>query len=382
MRIKLDPTPIRQRIDAARIVAVCGSGGVGKTTLSAAVGLYGALSGRKTLVLTIDPAKRLADAMGLSALDHDPRLIPNDAFAQAGINPPGELWAMMLDTRHTLDRLIGRCAPSPDMAEKIFENRYYRHIATSLAGSHEYMAVEKLYELHAEGRYDLIVLDTPPSRSALDFLDAPRRLSNLLGDNLFWNLVRPYVRTGLFGFKMFSLFASPVTKSMGRIMGTQVVEDLLDFFRLGDDVFFEGFRKRGEAILEVLSGPETVFLAAASPLAAPMREAVFFQQKLVESDMPFGGFIVNRVHPEYPAMPSAVRSDPPAGISRTLMKKLSANYNEFRRLGESDAAAIRGLSAEARAETPVLRIPHFNKEVNDLEGLMRICGCLTSPDFH
>ena len=299
----------------ARIVVCCGAGGVGKTTLSAALGLWGAMEGRKTLVLTIDPARRLADALMLSALDHEPRRVDESVFDGVG-KPPGELWAMMLDTKHTFDRLISRFAPTPEMRRRILNNRYYQHLSASLAGSHEYMAMEKLHEIHNEDRFDLIVLDTPPTRSALDFLDAPRRLADLFADNLFWKLVRPYVRTGLFGLKMIAFFASPIHKAVSRVMGTTVIEELLDFFRLGDDLFFDGFRKRAEAIYAVLSGPTARFVAVASPMETPVREARFFYEKLAESGMPFAGFIINRVHPIYPEPAGPLSEDLPPGLSK------------------------------------------------------------------
>ncbi len=360
----------------ARIVVCCGAGGVGKTTLSAALGVWGAMKGRKTVVLTIDPARRLADALGLSALDHEPRRVAESVFDGIGHPPPGELWAMMLDTKHTFDRLVSRFAPTPEMRSRILNNRYYRHLSASLAGSHEYMAMEKLHEIHNEDRFDLIVLDTPPTRSALDFLEAPRRLSNLFADNLFWKLVRPYLRTGLFGLKMFTFFASPIYKAVGRVLGTAVIEDLLDFFRLGDDLFFDGFRKRAEAIHAVLSGPTARFMAVASPTETPMREARFFHEKLADSGMPFGGFIINRVHPTYPEPAGPLPDDAPSGVSEALMERLAANLRDLQTLGRADAAAIEGLKASVGAEVPIIEIPRFEEDVHDIRGLMRVYGDL------
>ena len=358
----------------ARIVVCCGAGGVGKTTLSAALGLWGAMEGRKTVVLTIDPARRLADALGLSALDHEPRRVAESVFDGIGPPPPGELWAMMLDTKHTFDRLVSRFAPTPEMRSRILNNRYYRHLSASLAGSHEYMAMEKLHEIHGEDRFDLIVLDTPPTRSALDFLDAPRRLSNLFADNLFWKLVRPYVRTGLFGLKMFAFFASPIYKAVGRVLGTAVIEDLLDFFQLGDDLFFDGFRKRAEAIHAVLSGPSARFVAVASPTETPMREARFFHEKLVDSEMPFGGFIINRVNPIYPEPAGPLPADPAPGVSKGLLERLAANLRDLQTLGRADAAAIEALKASVGPEVPIIEIPRFEEDVHDIGGLMRVYG--------
>ena len=180
-----------KNIGKMRIIACCGSGGVGKTTVSAALGMHGAMSGRKTLVLTIDPARRLADSLGIGEFDTEAQKVPAEKFKELGLRPSGELFAMMLDTKRTFDRLIEKYSASDRMRETILGNRYYQHLSGTLSGSHEYMAMEKLYEIHQEGKYDLIVLDTPPSRNAFEFLEAPERLSKLLDNNLFRKILKP-----------------------------------------------------------------------------------------------------------------------------------------------------------------------------------------------
>jgi anion-transporting ArsA/GET3 family ATPase len=359
-----------------RIVACCGSGGVGKTTVAATIGLAGAISGRKTLVLTIDPAKRLADSLGLGNFDHEIRKVPFEKFAQNGIEPSGELFAMMLDTKRTFDRVIGKYATSKTQ-RKIFENRYYQHISSTLAGSREYMAMEKLHQIYNEDDYDLIVVDTPPTRNALDFLDAPERLSNLLGHNFFWKFFRPYLYAGRFGFRLFSIFASPVLKSLSQVMGARVLEDAAEFFNLWDDMLFEGFQKRAGEVRNLLTSPETLFFAVASPMARPLKEALHLYEKLAENHIAFGGFIVNRVHPEYPDETPEETSDDPElfgaiEIAPSLRDKLLKNFEQFKSLGNADSLAIEELKKKTGPGVAVRKIPLFNQDVYDIGGLLHI----------
>jgi anion-transporting ArsA/GET3 family ATPase len=358
--------------DGPKIIACCGSGGVGKTTVSAALGLQAAISGKKTLVLTIDPARRLADALGLDAFSHEARRVPLEKLSQHGILPKGELSAMMLDTKHTFDRIISKYA-SNNLQQSIFANRYYQNISSTLAGSHEYMAMEKLYELYIENHYDLIVLDTPPSRRALDFLDAPTRMTDLLQHNYFWKLFRPYMSAGRWGFKIFSYMASPFFKVTQQIMGNQMMDDIVAFFELWDDALFEGFKERAQAIKTVLSGPEALFFAIASPMDAPMQEALFMYDQLEKNGISFGGFIINRVHPQVnsisPFPPSEMVLD---DISKTLWAKLHTNYSDFKRLGDSDRMIIDRLKKRIGKDTPIQMVTMFENDIHHLKGLLEL----------
>ncbi len=375
-----------QKIDNARIVVCCGSGGVGKTSVSAALGVYGAMSGRNTLVLTIDPARRLADALGIGSFQHEVRKVPDENFVAAGRMPGGELFAMMLDTKRTFDRMIARHTASRRQRDRIFRNRYYQILSASLAGSHEYMAMEQLYEIHRQGRYELIILDTPPSRRALDFLEAPRRLSDLLGNNMLWKLVKPYARTGFMGMKMFNVLSMPVQKIIDSILGVKVFQDISDFFQLGDDVLFDGFRKRGEAVRKLLASPEALFVGITSPMQPPLEEVLFLYEKLMSGQMPFGGFIVNRVHPLSEAGPNdggdSVTAERLAekGIEPALAEKLAHNYRRFRQMGQSDRAAIARLTEAAGPDHPVRHLPYMEEEIHDIGGLLHICELLRAND--
>ncbi len=265
--------------DAPKIIVCCGSGGVGKTTLSAAIGLYAALSGKKTLVLTIDPAKRLEDALGLKGINGRVQQVSVAHLSAFPGRPLGSLDAMMPDAKGGFDQMIRRHAP-PGLCARILANRYYQHLSNHMAGSHEYMAMEKLYEMHHLGAYDLIVLDTPPSRRALDFLDAPKRLTDLLGHPLFLNLFKPYRQAGRWGLRLFHAFTSPVLYLVSRVIGREAMADLAGFMRLWDDALCAGFIRRARKVERLLSSPSTLFLAIATPRQRPLAEAVFLYEKL------------------------------------------------------------------------------------------------------
>jgi len=377
---------ILEKVDNAKIVVCCGSGGVGKTTISATIGLYGALSGRKTLVLTIDPARRLADSLGLKAFDFEEQPVPEDKFKGIDKQEGGELYAMMLDTSRVFDRIIMKYASSEEIKEKIFQNRYYKHLSKTLAGTHEYMAMEKLYEIYEENNYDLIVLDTPPSRRALDFLEAPERLNNLLSKHFFWKVIKPYFVAGRMGLKMFSFLASPILRAISKILGTQALQDLTDFFRLADDAFVDGFRQREDSIRKVLASSESIFLAITSPMRAPLLEALFLYDRLKAFQMPFGGFIINRVHPILSEINQSEKDklnknkiyqldnlfDDISEIDIDLKNKLIQNYHNFIRLGQSDDQTIKKMMTITESKIPIHTIDFFENDVYDFSGLLKI----------
>lgn len=353
-----------------RIVVCCGSGGVGKTTISAAIGLHGALSGLKTIVLTIDPARRLADVLGIGAFRDKARRVPLDSFGEM----PGELHAMMLDAKRTFDHLIERYAPK-EMQQRILANRYYQHLSENMGGSHEYMAMEKLYEIHAQGEWDLIVLDTPPSRRALDFLDAPQRVLNLLGHPYFMKLLRPRSRVGKLGGRVFGVVMTPFMKAISQVVGKQAMEDLVSFFSLFNDALLDGFENRAKAVESLLSDPITAFVAITTPRAYPMQEAGFFYRRLKERGMPFYGFVVNRVH----------QADSPADVgmlfreirSKKLLppdsiRDLETSYHWYYNLAQSDQKVIRQLRRTTGEKVPVSVISMEDGEVCDMAGLRRI----------
>ena len=338
-----------------RTIVCCGSGGVGKTTTAAVIALEGAKLGRKTMVVTIDPARRLADALGLAGLSNAPSRIDGDW--------PGELWAVMLDTKSTFDALVVKHATTPEQGERILANRFYRNISGALSGTQEYMAMEKLYELHEETDFDLVVVDTPPTRHALDFLDAPRRLSRFLEHRLFRVLVAP--SRGI--AKAVNVAAQTFLRTVARAVGSDVIEDAVAFFRAFEGME-EGFRDRALRVNELLASPETAFILVASPRRDTLQEAHFFAQRLAEGGITVEGLVVNRVHPlfgEGLAEATRARSETLAG---TELGSLYGNLADFQTVASRERDHLAGL-AEAVAPAPVVWVPFLRSDVHDLDGM-------------
>jgi len=332
------------------IVVCCGSGGVGKTTVSAAFALEGARRGRRVCVVTIDPAKRLADALGLEALTNSPHQIDGPW--------PGELWALMLDPKGTFDDLIRRYAPSPEQAEGILANRIYRNLTGALSGTQEYMAMEKLYELAEGGQFDLVVVDTPPTRNALDFLDAPRRLTRFLGHRLFQLLLMPtraYLRA-------VSVATQALLRTISKVAGAEIVQDAMTFFQAFEGME-EGFRLRAEHMRKLLARTTTAFVLVTSPRRDTVEEAGWFADKLNESGLAVEGLVVNRVHPAFGAA-----SELPDVAPGTDLAALVDNLRGYRAVNVREESAFAEL-ASALAPAPVARVPLLDVDVHDLDGL-------------
>ncbi|MER5213195.1 ArsA family ATPase [Streptomyces sp. NPDC002838] len=270
-----------------RIIVCCGSGGVGKTTTAAALGLRAAERGRKVVVLTIDPARRLAQSMGIDSLDNTPRRVK-------GVEGDGELHAMMLDMKRTFDEIVEAHA-DPERAAAILGNPFYQSLSAGFAGTQEYMAMEKLGQLRARDEWDLIVVDTPPSRSALDFLDAPKRLGSFLDGKLIRVLLAPAKVGGRAGMKFLNVGMSMMTGALGKLLGGQLLKDVQTFVAAMDSMF-GGFRTRADATYKLLQAPGTAFLVVAAPERDALREAAYFVERLAAEDMPFAGLVLNRVH--------------------------------------------------------------------------------------
>ncbi|MCX4408205.1 ArsA family ATPase [Streptomyces sp. NBC_01764] len=284
-----------------RIVVCCGSGGVGKTTTAAALGLRAAERGRKVVVLTIDPARRLAQSMGIDSLDNVPRRVKG-IDDSAG----GELHAMMLDMKRTFDEIVEAHADG-ERAAVILNNPFYQSLSAGFAGTQEYMAMEKLGQLRARDEWDLIVVDTPPSRSALDFLDAPKRLGSFLDGRLIRLLTAPAKLGGRAGMKFLNVGMSMMTGTLGKLLGGQLLKDVQTFVAAMDTTF-GGFRTRADATYKLLQAPGTAFLVVAAPERDALREAAYFVERLAAEDMPFAGLVLNRVHGSGAAQLSAERA--------------------------------------------------------------------------
>jgi anion-transporting ArsA/GET3 family ATPase len=363
--------PSIDEILAGKGICICaGSGGVGKTTTSAAIAAGMAARGLKVCVLTIDPAKRLADSLGLEQLGNEAKRVDPELFERHGIEIEGELWAMMLDAKATFDELVARQAPDEESRDRVLDNRIYQQISNALAGSQEYMAMEKLFELHTEGRFDLLVLDTPPTRNALDFLDAPRRLTQFIEGRSLSVFMRP---TGL-AARVAGRGASVALSVLKRIVGFDLLADLAEFFNAFSGMV-DGFQARAKRVNNLLADRRTCFLVVCGPQGEPIDEAVYFHRKLVEAKLPFGGVIVNKVH--YPA--ERLRGDGadlPAALAERLgdaelAGRVAENFADYQALADRDARNIDRLAAELRTRG-VIRVPHLDEDVHDLAGLAEI----------
>jgi anion-transporting ArsA/GET3 family ATPase len=354
---------------AGKRIAICtGSGGVGKTTTAAAVALGLAARGRRVAVVTIDPARRLASSLGLEQLGNEPRLIEPGHFARQRIEVPGELWAMMLDPKRTFDELIELLAPDPKTYEDILGNRMYQELSGAVAGSQEFTAVAKLYELDSSGRFDAIVLDTPPTRNALDFLDAPRRLTAFFEGRALKLLTAP---TGA-AAALTARGGSLVFSALRRVTGVDLLGDLSEFLRVLGSVV-DGFTERAEAVGRLLADPATTFLLVTSPEPTPVEEAIFFRRRLADAGLPFGGLIVNRLRPLARSKPSvdAAALAAELGGNRELADRSIRALEDLRALARRDAASLRHLRAELDHPHPIL-VPQLGRDVSDVASLVEV----------
>jgi anion-transporting ArsA/GET3 family ATPase len=344
-------------LEGRRIVVCAGSGGVGKTTTAAALAMGMAERGLKVAVVTIDPAKRLADSLGLDELGNEPRRVEGEF--------DGELWAMMLDSKRTFDALIERLAPDEATRDEILSNRIYQQLSGAVAGSQEFTAIAKLYELDQEGEYDLLILDTPPSRNALDFLDAPGRLSAFFQGRAIRMFLRP---SGLLGRGTGLVFGL-----LERLTGVDLLHDLSVFFRALSGMI-DGFTERAARVGALLEDPGTMFLIVTAPRHDPVEEAIFLHRKLAAASMPFGGVVVNRLHTA-PGPDGAV----PDALDAQLAARVETAAHELRALAEREAASVEHLR-ERLGDPPMILVPELDGDVHDVEGLARMRAHLFRDD--
>jgi len=361
-----------------RIIVCCGSGGVGKTTAAAAIGLRAAERGRQTCVLTVDPARRLAQSMGLTSLDNTPRPV-DGVDGTSG----GSLHAMMLDMKRTFDEIVEAHA-DPDRAAQILANPFYQSLSSSFAGTQEYMAMEKLGQLRRAEEWDLIVVDTPPSRNALDFLDAPQRLGRFLDGRLIRVLASP-VKAGRPYMKMLNAGLSMMTGALTKLLGAQVLKDAQTFIT-AFDTMFGGFRERAESTYRLLQAPGTSFLVVAAPEPDALREASYFVERLDEERMPLAGLILNRVHRSPAARLSAARSLAAAetlevmpngtgaadGAPRYTLAAAALRLHAERMNLSGREQRVAGAFTSAHPTVPVAEVVALPVDVHDLAGLRYI----------
>jgi len=343
--------------------------------------LEAARQGRRTCVITIDPAKRLADALGLETLSDAPSEIPRYRWDDDhSAKPDGDLAAMMLDTKSTFDRLVTGNATTSEQAQRILENRFYRNVSGALGGTQEYMAMEKLHELHDGGQFDLIVIDTPPTRHALDFLDAPRRLLRLLDNRIFRMLMMPtraYLRVA-------SVAVQTFLRTVARVVGSEAIDDVVAFFRAFEGME-AGFRDRAVAVEALLAAPETGFVLVTSPRRDAMEEAQFFARQLDRNGQSIDALIVNRVHPQFgdeaPSGLRAAAAELARAVDDPAAHRLAERYRnlaDFREIAELERAHVQGVQARVGATT-VAYVPYLSRDVYDFSALREIGSLLFEP---
>ena len=364
-------------VEDLRMVVCCGAGGVGKTTVSAGVGLGLARGGARVVVVTIDPAKRLATALGMEGLADEARPVPG-----SGGPGGGELWALQLDPKATFDRLVDREAPTPEARERILENRIYRHLSGAVAAQ-DYMAIERLHELVDEGRWDVIVLDTPPSQNALDFLDSPARITRFIEGRSLRLLLRPPVPGAGFGRRVIAVGSSTVFGLLERLTGAQLLRDLSDFLGAFDGMY-DGFAARAKAINALLRSDEAGFVVVAAPDTDSVGQAVALGRRLAHDGYPLSGLVLNRVHLLPPGGLARPEELAPAlataGAARpdSLAGRAAATLEEEQLLGLRDLDAREALSG-ALDGAPITEVPALEREPVELEVLAEIAAALGAP---
>jgi anion-transporting ArsA/GET3 family ATPase len=365
---------LSKRLKGKRVCICLGSGGVGKTTTSAALALGLAARGQKVAVVTIDPAARLASALGLERLSGEPRLIEPDLLAEQGVECKGELWAMMLDSKATFDGIVERLAPNEDEREQILANPIYRELSTAVAGSQELSAMAKLYELHHERDFDVIVLDTPPSRNAVDFLETPTRLLGFLEGRA----LKVFLSPGGLAARVFGRSTGIVFAIFARVTGVDMLSDLSTFFRSLSGIL-DGFGERTRGVAELLRDQTTTFLVVTSPEPEPASEAEYLAERLDARNMSRGGLIVNRVHFDGLGDSSVeqVHELLAPDLGERLAKRVAGNLADFDVLVQRDRETVKRLSRELDDRHPIL-VPHLDEDVRDIAGLARLAEHLFS----
>ena len=361
-------------LDKRSLIICVGSGGVGKTTTAAAIGLHAARQGKRVMVLTIDPARRLANSLGLSQFGNEETQIKLDDSVD------GELWAMMLDTRSTFDALIGRVSPDADTRERILNNRVYRHISDSFGGSQEYMATEQLYDIVNTQKYDLVVLDTPPVKNALDFLESPGRLVQFLDKRILSWFLAPYEEDRLMG-RLFRGTSAMVFKLLGYIFGREFLDELAEFLFIFRDLY-DGFRERHEAVIRLFADPGTTFSVVCAPNAPSVAVATYFLDELRDRSMPCAGVIVNQMHPVLGhglnpheilfETAESMSDDLEANTAMQLIARLGVNHRRLLGLSQAEKVLCDEIEERLSVSQSMWHVPRLEGEVHDINALGRV----------
>ncbi len=364
-------------LSSHRVVVAVGSGGVGKTTTAAALAMYAAMQGKKVLCLTIDPARRLANSLGLDAMTEDEQEVSAEIFAKHGLELKGSLSAMMLDTKRTFDDLVTEHASSEEVRDRILQNRIYKYVAGSLAGTQEYMAMEKLHSVRKDADWDLIVLDTPPTSNALDFLDAPERLVAAIDSPAIRWFVQAFEGAGKFSFSMIGKGAAFLLRGLSKFTGAGFLEQVAEFVT-GINDLFGGFRKRAAEVSGALRSPEVAFVVVTSPAPLAIREAMYFSDRLAEAGMQRDGIVVNGVHHllSEPSESTAVLTEALSAAAPSLdapktLELLRRALEDERLQGVADRIEVERLKSRVGDDVLLVEVPELERDVHDL-GMLAI----------
>lgn len=380
MRSSQGLTPL---LDSRRVILVVGCGGVGKTTTTAALGLAAARRGKRVLCLTIDPARRLSQSLGLEKMTTDAQLIAPELFEQAGVAVQGSLTVMRLDTKTTFDGLVESLAPTADKRDRVLNNILYKYISTSLAGTQEYMAMEKLYAVKSDPAYDLILLDTPPTTNALDFLDAPERLIGAIDSAAMRWFMQAFQSTGKLSLNLVAKSAALVLKNISKLTGSGFLEQMAEFVAEINDLF-GGWRHRADAVRAALRGADVAYVLVTSPDPLSVREVLYFAERLRSQDMPRDGFVVNRVHPIYGEaqgdveVEAAVEAhglalDP--GAPERLRQAARDESNQGK-LDQLHLMTLDAALADEDGQAARVDVPAYPFDIHDLRGLAQVADLL------
>jgi anion-transporting ArsA/GET3 family ATPase len=377
------PESLRHLVETRRVLIAVGAGGVGKTTTAAALGLAAARDGKRVLCLTIDPAKRLAQSLGLAEMTKEAMRVDPSRFVAAGITVKGQLTVGMVDTKQTFDDLIKRYSSTPEKAEALLSNKLYKYVSTSLAGTQEYMAMEKLIEAERSKDWDLIILDTPPTANALDFLDAPDTLIDALDSAAMRWFIEAFQSTGKVSFNLLARSAALVLRGIGKLVGGGFLENMAEFITELNDLF-GGFKQRAAAVHAALRSPEASFVLVTSPAPMSVQEVLYFSDRLAEHQMPRGAFVVNRFRlpPHATASPLGVGEVREAILARGLEldddapSRLLRAHADQGKLAALDATHVAQLSVRAGQDVAIVRVPELSSDVHDLKLLARIADFL------
>jgi anion-transporting ArsA/GET3 family ATPase len=380
------PESLASLLKTRRVLITVGAGGVGKTTSAAALAVAAARAGRRVLCLTIDPARRLAESLGIAQMNTSEHVVDPAIFAAAGVPLKGSLTAMMLDTKRTFDELVIKYSSTPDKARRLLDNKLYKYVSTSLAGTQEYMAMEKLVAVKDDPKYDLIILDTPPTANALDFLDAPERLMGALDSAAMKWFIQAFESSGKLSLNLLAKSAAVILRGISKITGGGFLEAMAEFITELNDLF-GGFKQRAKMVQEALRAPEVAFVLVTSPAPMSIQEVLFFSERLAEHRMPRGAFVVNRFRLPPPRAAEGVtvlQAKEALGKSGMVLEdegpeRLVRAHQDQVRLAQLDALHVRALAGKAKAgAVPIVRVPELATDVHDVRLLAEVGELLTN----